>query len=185
MYCTNCGHKLEDSSQFCSFCGAKVTYSDDSSDSAFLSETKDQTMTALPSKKQEQKTRYRIPCLLFLLIGLALCFFAPFVAITLFSFYEQPTVWQILSNQVPHIGSIFSSTGFWASAFSFITMVVGLITITKPRSILTRILALISEGFMILLFIENLMWLNEGLEGYLGFGFWGFCVVLLLIILDT
>ena len=51
-------------------------------------------------------------------------------------------------------------------------MVVGLITITMPRSILTRILALISEGFMVLLFIENLMWANEGLEGYLGFGFW-------------
>ena len=64
-------------------------------------------------------------------------------------------------------------------------MVVGLITITMPRSILTRILALISEGFMVLLFIENLMWANEGLEGYLGFGFWGFCVILLLIILDT
>lgn len=185
MYCTNCGHKLEDSSQFCSVCGAKVTYSDDSSDSAFLHGAKDLPTAALPGKKQEQKTRYRILCLLFLLIGLALCFFAPFVAITLFSFYDQPTVWQIISNQVPHIGSIFSSTGFWASAFSFITMVVGLITITIPRSILTRILALISEGFMVLLFIENLMWANEGLEGYLGFGFWGFCVILLLIILDT
>ena len=186
MYCTECGHKLEDSSKFCSACGAEVNILDEIDDVPLGETTQPPALNPIVPKKERDKSSIkRTSCLLALISSLVLCFFAPFVAVNLLSFYEQPTAWQIVSNQVPVLGSIYMTTGFWASAFLFITIIVGLVTIRKSKSKMTHVLAIVAEIFMILAFIESLMWYNEGLEGYLGFGFWAIAFLLLIIISDT
>lgn len=119
--------------------------------------------------------------LILLFLCTILWLFAPFVAINLLSFYNQPTAFQILSGQTIYLGSIIKSTGFWAAAFSLAAIGTGFITIQNPRRSMARIMGILNELVMGIVLIENFAWMKDGLHGYLGAGFWGIFAAFLVL----
>lgn len=190
MYCAACGREIENTVKYCPYCGAKVKRVTEQIGNTPNSEQQirpqpHSDMVQKPQKEMDASDDF-IRCLiriLALVISILLWFFAPYIAVDLFTFYQQPTAFQVVTNQVFYWGSLLESTAFWASAACLVTIALGLATITNKKHPAAHICSIIAELLMLVAFIENVSWMMKGLEGFLGVGYWGQVVLFLIIII--
>lgn len=190
MYCAKCGRQMENTAQYCPYCGAKVGVAAakggrlekaDRPDPARLLGTAVQK-PAKEVKKTEYKTHWTIRNAA-LAISIILWFAAPYIAVDLFSFYQQPTGFQIVIDRVPRLASRFESVAFWASAACLLTYVFELAGMAGKKHKAAHGFAVIAELLMGIALIQHVIWTMEGLAGSVGVGYWGQVILFLIIIM--
>lgn len=195
MYCASCGREIENSARYCPYCGTKVEPQAGNPNRISEAE-KNQPVKELPCTKPERsaleraaegqngvsENRRRMRMVVYV-ASILLWLFAPYMAVDLFTFYQQPTAFQIVTNQVAYLGSLFESLAFWASAACLMTFIFGLPRVSDKNHTAAHIFSILAELLMGIALLQNIFWSLQGLEGYLGVGYWGQAILFLLIII--
>lgn len=189
MYCAKCGRQMENTAQYCPYCGAKV---DPAAAKSGPLETGNRPDYVRPrgdagqnSPEEADNAGNKIRCRIrtaAIAVSMILWFAAPYIAVDLFTFYQQPTAFQIITNRVPHWAPLLESMAFWASAACLLTYVFGLAGIAGRKHKAVHGFAVIAEILMGIALIQNVIWTMEGVAGSLGMGYWGQLVLFLIII---
>lgn len=215
MYCEKCGAQISNGERFCSYCGtpinivpyAQPTISFRQPDAQDLSTSQTDSGAASEVRPLEQPTQpfaqpaqQNMPirhtnsetssetnslCLILIIISAILWLFAPFVAVNLLTYGDQPTALQFITDDILYLGDLSDSASFWAALVSMIGIVVCFIGTLTKKDKLTRTFAIITEIPMVITLVEILMWLGDDLEDIFevaGIGYWGILVLMFIVI---
>lgn len=104
------------------------------------------------------------------------------MAVNLFTMKNQPTALQLLTGNVPMLGDAAGSDAYLAATVSIIGIAVCLICVFTQKSklmrVLLRVLAILTVVILAVIFF--ILSSDYG-SGIVGFGYWGICVLLLVL----
>ena len=162
--CTYCGTLLLHEAAFCSECGkpcCKVENQD---------------------KQAKNGIGLKKPLLLILLGVCAILWLAaPFIAVNLLTFGNQPTALQFITDDIIYLVNIKESSAYWAAVVSLAGIILCFFFVTRENYKATCVIAIFTEIPMAIALYEGLQWSYNG--GVLGMGFWGIAILLLIVIL--
>ena len=119
--------------------------------------------------------------LILLIICAVLWFAAPFIAVNLLTFGNQPTALQFITDDIFYLGDLKQSTAFWAAVISLIGIILCYFFLVRQNFKAICVTAILTEIPMSIALYEGLQWEYNG--GVLGMGFWGITILFLIIIL--
>lgn len=196
MFCNKCGASIPDGNSFCIKCGNKLNAASDISFDNLKPYT---AVTPQPTDKvdrfgefptynkvyaaQPEKTM-NVASLIFAVIGLILWFVGPLMAVNIFTLGNQPSAFELLQDDVLHIGDLTESSAYMMALGSIIGLVICLICVFVKSNVGTRIFAALSLVPMLIGFFEVAEWVDEAEDflEFFGFGYWGIAVCLLVLL---
>ena len=211
-FCEKCGAKLDDHAKFCSACGSpckppesqeKARFCKDCGailkegdlycpkcgkpcDTSTMVRGRRDNAAKKPASNRANKKKLSGGNYLSLCI-LAVCTIlwctAPFAAVNLLTWGDQPTALQIVTGNLPYIGELTETVVFWAAIVSAAGIVVCFISASTAAGRVTKIAAILTEvplGLVMLEYGIRADGVGEWLQAF-GMGFWGISILLLVV----
>ncbi len=130
------------------------------------------------------KSNKNIYCLISLVVCVVLWLSAPFVAINILTFGDQPTALQLVMDDVSYIGNLTSTFAFWAALASFVGIIICLVSTIINANTAICVSAIVSECFLLFTLLYAIILFGiKGIFEIFGVGFWGIFVLLLVVII--
>ena len=188
-YCAQCGKPLEDDVAFCYYCGEPCLVQKPSENSLDVCVESAEDKETVTSQLDDSKTSTsKVPLWWMLLIGCVILWLAvPFVAINLLTLGDQPTALELVLDDVRYFGELTETAAFWSAIISGVGILFCCLLTIVSEYTTARVVAAITEIFMIFAILEGTKWADDlqGLFEFLGVGFWGIFVMLLVIVFSN
>ena len=184
-YCDQCGTQLNDEDKFCFSCGTWLSVED--LPGSFLKKDDKEVDNMVSSDNQsnnkQNPPRINIWCLALIAVCAFVWFKGPFVAVNLLTMGDQPTAYQIVTDDVLVIGDLEETSVYWAAVGTIIGLIICCVTALCKGNKVVRIVALVSEVPLLIVFLDYISAIDdiEELFDVYGFGFWGLLILLAII----
>lgn len=113
-------------------------------------------------------------CLVALIIAVAAWFKGPFMAVNLLTWGDQPTAYELVTDDVLVIGDLKETIAYWAPLIAIIAIVICIIAVLAQCGILARIVSFVAELPMLLAIYQATKMVDDldEIPEVLGMGFW-------------
>lgn len=185
-YCTSCGQGLKSGAKFCTSCG-RPCVTEESNSYKTVNPARD-AGTSAPASRYEgaagSSKSISFLCMTILIGCAVLWFVAPFIALNLLTFGNQPTAFEIVTGDVLIIGDLHDTTAFWAAAVSIVGIAICFVSEIASAHGITCFFATITEIPLVIAVLDMFDWVADlkDLLDIFGVGFWGIQIMLFVVI---
>ena len=186
MTCKKCGSNLSEESKYCKFCGEPILSTDESNHRNTenkIGPDDSELPVSLPQTGNTTKP-FKVICLLLIIVCGIIWYASPFVAINYLTLDNQPTAWQLITDDVPYIGDLSGEPEIIAAYGTIIGIGICLLCLLARWNTGVSIIALITELPLCWELVKAYHWANGDLEDILsiiGYGFWLIAALLVVI----
>lgn len=124
-----------------------------------------------------------IICLLALIIAVVVWFKGPFMAVNLLTWGNQPTAYELVTDDVLVIGDLKDTIAYWAPLIGIIAIAICIIAIFFRCGNLARIVSFIAEIPLLLAIYQATKMVDDldEIPEVLGMGFWVVFAVFIIV----
>lgn len=180
MFCGKCGERANNEDRFCGFCGAAID-----NQPGFQPDytSINQTSAYQPVyTKSNTKTfpRHMMMPLLALLICVILWFVAPFVAVNYLTMGDQPSAFQLVTDDVTLLGDVADTIAFKAAVITMIGIIACSICAFCKKGTALRVISALTAVVLIGIVFYTLSKTRYDFGDMFGFGYIGICILFLV-----
>lgn len=180
MFCGKCGQRLNSEDKFCGSCGAAI-------DSQPVFQPDDISINQKPVTKSNTKLYPRLMTipLLALLICVVLWFVAPFIAVNHLTMGDQPSAFQLVTDDVTLLGDVADTIAFKAAVISMIGIITCFICAFCKKGTALRVISALTAVISIGIVFYTLSRTRYDFGDMFGFGYIGICLLFLVACFTT